>query len=112
MRHSTIHNTTQKLHLTPKGKLVLTGLVLMLVVACMLLASARPAVPPAMAAEGIQPDTYQQILIQPGDTLWDISSRIAQESDHTAVMEHIVAYNDLESSELQVGQTLFVPVDN
>lgn len=113
MQHSTNHITTQKLRLTRRGKLVLTGLVLMLVAVCVVLfALSRQTVSPAMAAEGLQSDTYQQILVQPGDTLWDISSRISQGSDHSAVLEHIVIYNDLENSELQVGQTLFVPVDN
>ncbi len=113
MPHSTSHNTTQKLRITRRGKLVLAGLVLILVTVCVVLfALSRQAVPPAMAAEGAQPETYQRILVQPGDTLWDISSRISQESDPTAVLDHIVMYNDLENSELQVGQTVFVPVDN
>ena len=64
---------------------------------------------PAIAADEQPVMTYQKIVVQPGDTLWEISSRLAQRDDHGAILEQIMIYNDLETSDLEVGQTLFVP---
>lgn len=112
MHSSTTQDTTTKLQFTRRGKLALAGLILLLLAAYIALTWSKPAVPPAIAADDRQPATYQQIMIQPGDTLWGISSRVAQGSDQAMVLEHIVAYNDLDSSELEVGQTLYVPVNH
>ncbi|MDN6498602.1 MAG: LysM peptidoglycan-binding domain-containing protein, partial [Yaniella sp.] len=53
---------------------------------------------------------YEQIVVQPGDTLWGISTRLSDNDDQSAVLNKILTYNHLETSELEVGQVLFIPV--
>jgi LysM repeat protein len=50
------------------------------------------------------------VTVQPGQTLWDISSRAAGEGDVRSMMSHLEAINHLDSSSLQVGQHLRVPI--
>lgn len=68
------------------------------------------ALSPAVAGHDDSYETYQQIMVQPGDTLWTISARLAQGTDQAEILEKILAYNDLETSDLEVGQILYVPV--
>lgn len=64
----------------------------------------------AVASDQSSHGVYQQIVVQPGDTLWGISSRLAQGQNQATVLEQILIYNDLESSDLEVGQRLYVPM--
>lgn len=64
----------------------------------------------AVASDDLGAGVYQQIVVQPGDTLWGISSRLAQDAEQSEVLEQILTYNDLETSDLEVGQMLYVPV--
>ncbi len=47
--------------------------------------------------------------VQPGESLWSVAQRIAPENDPREVIAQIRRLNDLESSELQVGQQLLLP---
>lgn len=109
MRTSTTHETTTKLRLTRKGQLVLGGVLIMIVGTLLAVAWFQSPIPPAMAADHQEPGDYQKIVVQPGDTLWGISSRVAQAENQSEILEQIATYNDLETSELQVGQTLYIP---
>ena len=104
---------SKNFRLTSRGVLVIR-----LLLACVALAGLaliwgvvgmQHPIAPAIAAENPQSDSYQQIVVQPGDTLWEISSRLAQGHDRARILEQIMTYNNLETSDLDVGQTLFVP---
>lgn len=59
-----------------------------------------------------KPEPTRAVMVQPGQTLWDISSRAAAQtgtSDVRSMMSHIETLNHLGSTTLQVGQTLRVP---
>ena len=47
--------------------------------------------------------------VQPGESLWSVAQRIAPENDPRDVIAQIRRLNDLDSSELQVGQQLLLP---
>ncbi len=47
--------------------------------------------------------------MQPGDSLWSVAQRIAPQNDPREVIAQIRRLNDLEGSELQVGQQLLLP---
>lgn len=64
----------------------------------------------AVAADQHNTEVYEQIVVQPGDTLWGISTRLSEHGDRAAILQWILAYNDLESSELEIGQLLYIPV--
>jgi hypothetical protein len=52
----------------------------------------------------------EQATVQPGESLWSVAQRIAPENDPREVIQQIRRLNDLESSQLQVGQQLLLPV--
>lgn len=106
--------STTKFTLTPKAWLILRLLVgcIALVLIGLLAAGSwfqQPLVPAVASAQN-HDRVYQQIIVQPGDTLWGISSRLAQGQNQATVLEQILTYNDLENSDLEVGQTLYVPL--
>ncbi|MFO7636978.1 MAG: LysM peptidoglycan-binding domain-containing protein [Clostridia bacterium] len=57
-----------------------------------------------------QQDSYYEVVIVKGDTLWDIASSINhQNQDIRKIVRHIKQINHLESAEIFVGQTIRVP---
>jgi hypothetical protein len=49
------------------------------------------------------------VTVQPGQTLWDISSRAAHGGDVRSMMSRLESINHLDSTVLQTGQRLRVP---
>ena len=70
------------------------------------LAIAAPAAADAVGGDA-RPSTAT-VVVQPGDTLWAIAGRVAPDRDPRAVVEDIVAANDL-TGDLVPGQALVVP---
>lgn len=101
------------LRLTRRGRLVaVLGLVLLASLVSALVfalalgpASGRSAAvaPPAGAAAG------STVVVQPGDTLWAIASRVAPKADPRVVVQQIIDRNGLASASVQAGQVLVLP---
>src|SRR5699024_8786012 len=65
----------------------------------------------ALAAEEINPNgDYDQFVVQPGYTHGDISGSLSADPGERVIFDQILAYNDLASSDLEVGQTLYIPI--
>src|SRR5699024_4645838 len=65
----------------------------------------------ALAAQEIKSNgDYDHIVVQPGDTLCGISARLSGDREQRVIFDQILAYNDLASSDLEVGQTLYIPI--
>jgi len=92
--------------LTRRGRLVvfLTSLFVVLAVA---FALAGGAVGTDAAGEQIPTEIVQ---VSPGETLWGIASEVATDGDVRSAMDEIERLNALESTGLQAGQKLRVPV--
>ena len=92
--------------LTRRGRLAvfLTSLFLVLGVAFML---AGGAVGTDSPGEQIPTEIVQ---VSPGQTLWGIASEVASDGDVRSVMTQIERLNALETTGLQAGQKLRVPV--
>lgn len=58
-----------------------------------------------------EPRVTVDVVVDPGDTLWQIAGEHAPERDPRAVVADIVTLNELPSAGVQAGQTLLVPVD-
>lgn len=106
--------STTNFTLTPKARLmlrILVGCIALVLIGLLATASSfqQPLVS-AVASKHNHEGAYQQIIVQPGDTLWGIASRLAQGQNQATVLEQILTYNDLENSDLEVGQTLYVPL--
>ncbi len=92
--------------LTRRGRLVVLGLGLAATLGLGLYAA-------SVSTANDHPEQTRVVTVQPGQTLWDISSRAAATAgsgDVRSMMSHLEAINHLDSSSLQVGQHLQVPV--
>lgn len=85
---------------------LLLALLLVLVIGALLVVFQKEAV----SAPGREEMTT--VVVQPGDTLWEIADRFAPESaDLRVVISELAALNGLQSKFLKPGQVLQVPVD-
>lgn len=87
------------------GLVLLASLVSALVFALALgPASGRSAAPaPTGAAAG------STVVVQPGDTLWAIASRVAPKADPRVTVQQIIDRNGLAGASVQAGQVLVLP---
>ena len=91
--------------LTRRGRLVVLGLGLAAALGLGLYAA-------SVSTASDHPEQTRMVTVQPGQTLWDISSRAAAATgsgDVRSMMSHLEAINHLDSGSLQVGQHLRVP---
>lgn len=90
------------LRLTRRGRVVVFGLALLVVLAAFLVLSAR-----SVATD--TPEVTEIVMVGTGDTLWDIAADHADDGDVLEMMAHIKDLNDLEGGALMAGQKLRVP---
>jgi hypothetical protein len=90
-------------HLTRRGVVVVTTLVLAL--GAVLVWLARLSAPTPAAA----PAAPRVVTVAPGDTLWSIATRIAPDTDPRAEVAALQQRNGLTSVDLVPGQVLRVP---
>lgn len=84
---------------------LLLGFLLVLVVGAVLLLFQEEAA----SAPGRR--DIQSVVVQPGETLWEIADRFAPESaDLRVVVREFVKLNGLQSKVLKPGQVLHIPV--
>ncbi|WP_432836360.1 LysM peptidoglycan-binding domain-containing protein [Dactylosporangium sp. CA-092794] len=97
-------NTHEKppIRLTRRGRVVLFCLLLGLVggLAALLSAPGQAADPPGPAPV---------VIVQPGDTLWDIASRSRGRQGRDATVEEIRRLNHLDGYSIDAGQRLVLP---
>jgi len=91
-------------HLTTRGRRFLALLALMPLVAVMVLTGSHQA-----SATGTAP-TSKQIVVHPGESLWEIALRVAPNEDPRKTMWNIQKLNNMTTSRLDSGQALTVPV--
>ena len=89
--------------LTRRGRLavLLTGLVVLMAIGV--------AFAGVSLASG-EPEPTQEIVVAPGDTLWDIASERG-DGDVRSTMREIQELNSLDTVALSVGERLQVPVE-
>ncbi|HEX3932659.1 MAG TPA: LysM peptidoglycan-binding domain-containing protein [Nocardioides sp.] len=91
--------------LTRRGRLVVVG-------AGLLAALGVAFVAATGSLANDKPEPTRVVMVQPGQTLWDLASRAAVQTgsgDVRSMMTHIETINHLDSATLQVGQTLRLP---
>lgn len=104
---TTRYASTPSVHLTRRGRvLLLLALVAVLFAAFSL---GRANTQAASTADAAPAAVVEQITVQPGESLWSVARRVAPENDPREVMAVIKRMNDLEGSQLQVGQQLLLP---
>lgn len=93
--------------LTRRGRLLLTALSLLTLVAVAVLATG--GVPASAGSEPGSAATAERVTVRPGDTLWAIALREAPGVDPRQTVDAILDLNALESSAVQAGTVLLVP---
>jgi len=107
-----------KLRLTRRGKVVVVVLVALVLMALAL--GAALASLPAGASTGsaghvagidgaIVAAPAATVVVQPGDTLWSIATRLGPNADPRRTVDAIIAANHLSGAAVQAGQRLVLP---
>ena len=100
-----------RLRLTPRGRIVLIGLPLVLL-AAVILSLTGLLNSPARAADnagGLTVTPTVTVTVQPGESLWAIAGQVDPDRDPRDVIADIVQLNDLQAGKVMPGQQLFVP---
>ncbi|MHC5796688.1 LysM peptidoglycan-binding domain-containing protein [Lacisediminihabitans sp. FW035] len=96
------------LRITRRGYALLT----LVVAAPLVIAAVGFAVNGGGAAAGADASSvvFEHVTVQPGESLWQLAGEIAPSSDPRDVVSDIVQLNQLNSAEVQPGQSLAVPL--
>jgi len=99
--------SSRRIRLTRRGRVVVAALAV--VAACGLFVAgagaAQASSPAARAATG----SGQQIIVQPGSTLWSIAESADPHADARTLVQEILQANRLKTAEITAGQRLWVP---
>lgn len=99
-------NARRGLRLTRRGRVVLVVLLALLAAVLALGIDAARSV----ASTDSSPTTqYQTVIVQPGDTLWDIARNLAPGDDPRETVQRLRDLNGLSSPVIVPGQELAVP---
>jgi nucleoid-associated protein YgaU len=96
--------------LTRRGRLVRSLVLMVLVVALAAVWMGRLTGEPARAGtDGAPPVVTASVVVQQGDSLWNIAQRVSPDADPREVVDRIRDLNGLRSNLIQPGQVLLVP---
>jgi hypothetical protein len=98
--------TAPQMRLTRRGRLVLFGAALVVVLASVLLIGSSSM---ASNEPGVTQET-EVVMVGYGETLWEISADLATDGRVREMMTTIKELNALDSSMLVAGQELHIPV--
>ncbi|CAG7598040.1 LysM peptidoglycan-binding domain-containing protein [Leucobacter soli] len=103
-----------RLRITRRGRVVL-GLLIALLVAGLVAAAAlfgatRAAASDAAGGADFGNVDFGYVVVQSGDSLWSVATTLDPSSDPRDVIADIVRLNQLESSDVQAGQAIAVPL--
>ena len=100
-----------EVRLTRRGRLARSAVVALLLVASSLLLMGRLVGEPVRAdvSAGLAPVVTHSVVVEQGDSLWNIAQRLAPSQDPREVVHEIRQLNGLRSNLIQPGQVLLVP---
>jgi hypothetical protein len=103
---------TAPIRLTRRGRFVVCGLVIAAVTVAVLVVSLMASGGAQATNHGKAGAGYQgmhQVVVQPGQTLWSIASAAEPSADPRDVVQQIMTVNALTSTNVPVGEELWVP---
>lgn len=98
-----------RLRLTRRGRAVVGSLATLFVVG-MLAIVAMFSGAQAVAAADVGAAEFGYVVVQPGDSLWQLASDLDPKADPRDLIAEIVRLNQLDSSGLQAGEAIAVPL--
>ncbi len=97
----------EPVQLTQRGRLVLLLVALALGLLMLTLLGGRAE----SMSEAQQPSAMQTVVVEPGQTLWDIATDVAPDRDPRDVIDDIVDLNALsDAGSVVAGQSLYLPI--
>ncbi|HEY5223210.1 MAG TPA: LysM peptidoglycan-binding domain-containing protein [Microbacteriaceae bacterium] len=96
-----------RLHLTRRGRIVLTALAAIPLLVAVLVFAFNGAA--AVAAGHGNTTTFSHVTVTTGESLWKIAETVAPSADPRDVVTAIIDLNQLSSSVLMPGQSLAIP---
>jgi LysM repeat protein len=97
-----------RLRLTRRGRIVLAVLAVIAVCGLFVAGASAAQASGRTAAHG-GPSTAEQVVVQPGDTLWSIAQGADPNADARTVVQEILQANRLTTASITAGQRLWVP---
>lgn len=109
--HSSSRSTRPApVRLTRRGRLALVGFPIVLLVALVMILAASLTSQAKAAVDAPVPTETVNVSLGQGETLWGLAGEFAPDRDPRDFVAEIVELNGLESSVVQAGQSLAVPV--
>lgn len=103
---ATHHVPAAPVRLTRRGRLVILALFVGLVFVALTMLGGQSA---ATDEEGT-PLPTRTVVVEPGDTLWDIAATVAEPGEVREMIHRIQELNALPSASLDAGQQIAVPI--
>lgn len=103
------HSQRTRLRLTRRGRIVFSILItsaLLVILALVAMFSS----PQAVATSELSKADFGYVIVQPGESLWQVASVIDPSVDPRDLVAEIVQLNQLDASSVQAGQPIAVPL--
>jgi Tfp pilus assembly protein FimV len=100
-----------RLRLTARGRRVLTAMAALPAVVAIAFAVFGGSAALASAQNGAPAESFTEITVMSGESLWSIAQDVAPDADPRDVVEAIARLNVLESSTVSAGQRLAIPTE-
>ena len=113
MIHSDIATTDTpraRLRLTRRGRVVFGTLAVAIAVTVLAMVAMFGASHAQASTESVESVGFEYVVAEPGDSLWTLASRVAPGTDARDVIYDIKRLNQLDQSDLYVGQELAIPL--
>lgn len=100
---------TARVRLTRRGRIVFGGLATIAAAAALALVASLSA-PQAIASNETGKAEFGYVVAAPGASLWQLATELDQSMDPRDLIAEIVQLNQLQGSEVVVGQPIAVPL--
>ena len=104
-----VRSGNPRLRLTRRGRAVFGSLATLLVIG-VLAVIAMFSGAQAVATAGAGNSEFGYVVAQPGDSLWQLASELDPNADPRDLVAEIVRLNQLDSSAVQAGEPIAVPL--
>lgn len=101
-----------RLRLTHRGRVVVVvfvALITTLLLFAVGLAPSQASTGAASGATSAGAPTGSSVVVQPGETLWSIATRVAPNTDPRGEVDALIAANHLKGAAISAGQVLVLP---
>lgn len=100
-----------RLRMTTRGRRLVVGMISAPIAAAVFFGVVAGGEALASRADSAPAGEFSTIVVEPGDSLWSIAVDVAPGSDPRDVIDEIVRLNALNSSSVDAGQRISIPVD-